>query len=109
MKRSSLFLLELISMILLFSICAAVCVSLLGKAWGISRQSDRLTHAVYLAETAAAHIQADLPYTPEAVDGYAVQTAPGNRQDGLSSTLITVRYEGEIVYELAVSHLEGLS
>lgn len=51
--RSSLFLVELVIDLLLFALCAAVCVGLLVHARGMSRESTRLTSAVYIAQSIA--------------------------------------------------------
>ena len=49
-KKANLFLIELVCNLL---ICAAVCVGLLVHARRISRESTRLTQAVYLAQSIA--------------------------------------------------------
>ncbi len=46
-------LLELILDLCVFAVCAVVCVLLLVRAQGISAGSQRLTRAVYLAQSAA--------------------------------------------------------
>lgn len=51
--RSRLLLLELICDLLIFALCAIVCVTLLVRARSMSQESTRLTQAVYLAQTAA--------------------------------------------------------
>lgn len=51
--RSVLFLTELVLDLLLFALCAAVCAALLAHARSMSRESGRLTEAVYAAQTAA--------------------------------------------------------
>ncbi len=107
MKKSSLFLLELVFMIFIFSICAAVCVSILGKSWNLSRDSERLTHAVYLAETAAARFQAHGEPLPEGGDGYTITLEDTGSSRGLTETLITVHFEEEAIYSLNVTREEG--
>lgn len=52
-RRSNLFTLELVLNLFLFALCAAVCVALLIHARSMSRQSQELTQAVYLAQSAA--------------------------------------------------------
>ena len=52
-KKANLFLIELVCNLLIFALCAAVCVGLLVHARRISRESTRLTQAVYLAQSIA--------------------------------------------------------
>lgn len=52
-KRSSLFLTELVLSLLVFIVCAVVCVSLLVYSYNTSKNSTNLTHAVFLAESMA--------------------------------------------------------
>lgn len=56
-KRTNLFLIELILNLLIFVLCAAVCVGLLVHAHSLSRESTELTGAVYAAQAAAAEWQ----------------------------------------------------
>lgn len=53
MRRTHLFLTELVLDLFLFAVCAAVCAGLLLRARGMSRESRRLTEAVYAAQTIA--------------------------------------------------------
>ena len=46
-------LLELVLDLCVFAVCALICVLLLVRAGTISRGSERLTRAVYLAQTLA--------------------------------------------------------
>lgn len=52
-KKANLFLIELVCNLLIFALCAAVCVGLLVHARRISQESTRLTQAVYLAQSIA--------------------------------------------------------
>lgn len=52
-KRTNLFLLELVFNLMIFALCAGVCVGLLIHAKSLSRDSGDLTFAVYAAQTAA--------------------------------------------------------
>ncbi len=103
MKRLSPLLLELIAMVLIFSLCAAVCMRVLSDAWSVSRSSERLTQAVALAETAAARLQSEIPYHGGATGEYTVvlEETPGD--SGLTDTLISVKYEEELIYTLTVT------
>lgn len=51
--RSQLLLVELICDLVIFAICAIVCVTLLVQARLMSQESTQLTDAVYVAQTAA--------------------------------------------------------
>ncbi len=51
-RRLRLLLLELVFSLALFVLCAAVCTALLVYARGMSRESETLTQAVYLAQSA---------------------------------------------------------
>lgn len=52
-KKANLFLIELVCNLLIFALCAAVCVGLLVHARRLSRESTQLTQAVYLAQSIA--------------------------------------------------------
>ena len=103
MKRFSPLLLELIFMVLIFSLCAAVCMSVLAGAWNVSRSSERLTQAVYLAETAAARLQSGLPYGGGGEGAYTVVLEKTAVESGLTDALISVNYEEEPIYTLTVT------
>lgn len=103
MKRFSSPLLELIFMVLIFSLCAAVCMSLLAGAWNLSRSSERLTQAVHLAERAAARLQAGLPYEGGKEGAYTVILERTAAEPGLTDALIAVNYEEEVLYTLTVT------
>lgn len=51
--RSRLLMLELVLNLVIFALCAAVCVVLLVQARSMGRESTALTQAVYLAQSAA--------------------------------------------------------
>ncbi len=103
MKRFSPLLLELIFMILTFSLCAAVCMSVLADAWSLSRSSERLTQAVNLAEIAAARLQSGIPYEGGVTGEYTVVLEKLPEASGLTDTLVSVNYEEELIYTLTVS------
>ncbi len=58
-KKSSLLMIELISAILIFSVCCAICVGLFVEADRESKNSARLTQAVLLAQNAAELLNGD--------------------------------------------------
>ena len=107
MKRFSPLLLELIFMVLIFSLCSAVCISLLAEAWNISHNSERLTQAVYLAETAAARLQSGTSYEGGETGEYTVLLTKSGEDAGLTDAIISVKYEQELIYTLTVT-LEDL-
>lgn len=99
MKRANLFLLELVLDLLLFALCAAVCVGLLLHAKGMSLESRRLTDAVYLAQDAAETWRTG--GTPaETSDGYEIQVTETGDKAPLRCCDITISRDGEIVYTL---------
>lgn len=55
--KSRLFLLELLLMILFFSVAAAICVQLFAKAHTTRCKSQQLTHAVSLTENVSAVLE----------------------------------------------------
>lgn len=61
MKRNhsaGLFLMEIIVVILFFSVCAGICIQAFAKADSMSREASSLNHAVVRAESAAEEIRA---------------------------------------------------
>lgn len=96
--RANLFLLELVLDLFVFALCAAVCVGLLVRAHDLSRESGRLTQAVYLAQSAAeaARTGATLPEPPE---GYEI-CHETKEADGVTSMEIRVLCQGRTVYTL---------
>lgn len=57
-SKSSLFLMELILVILFFSIAGAICIQIFVKAHLLSRSASELNRAVALAQSAAAGLEA---------------------------------------------------
>lgn len=88
-QGSRLFLTELIISLSLFVISAAVCVALLVHARGMSLESNRLTQAVYMAQSAAEAWRAGEP---------AAQ--PASNEDELTLSL----QESEGRLDVAVYH-----
>ena len=71
-SKSQTFLLELLIMILLFSLAAVICVRIFVKAYQMNRESERLTQAVTLVRSLEAVLRSDgacgetmLAYWPE--------------------------------------------
>ncbi|MDR0596370.1 MAG: hypothetical protein LBG50_02400 [Clostridiales Family XIII bacterium] len=57
-SKTAIFLFELMVVILIFSIAAAVCTNVFGKAYGFSEESKDLTMAVLKAESIAEEFKA---------------------------------------------------
>lgn len=75
-SRSRLLLLELMFDLLIFALCAVVCTALLVQAKAISRESTRLTEAVYIAQSAAERCRNGLALPAGYwADGTPVETA----------------------------------
>ena len=91
-------LLERILDLCVFAVCAVVCVLLLVRAQGISAGSQRLTRAVYLAQSAAETWKAagEIPGAGALSDeGYAVEI-----EEGAGEADVTVTWNGETVYTI---------
>jgi hypothetical protein len=57
-SKTAIFLFELMVVILIFSLAAAVCTNIFGKAYGFSTESKALTMAVLKAESIAEEFKA---------------------------------------------------
>ena len=97
-KRTNLFLIELVFNLFIFALCAAVCVGLLLHARRLSQESERLSQAVTLAQSAAESLRTGgtLPEVPEGYEISPLLTA----EEGLVDAQILVLYGGETVYTL---------
>lgn len=97
-RRSNLFLLELVLNLALFALCASVCVALLVHTRSMSRESEALTQAVYLAQSAAERWRAtgEIPaWTAPDENGF---TGRGSVEGGALSIAI---YQGDqLIYML---------
>lgn len=91
-SRSRLLLLELLFDLVIFALCAAVCVAILATARSMSRESRELTDAVYLAQSAAESGQAE-HYEQ---DGYEVSITAA----GAGVRTIQVSKDGRDIYTL---------
>lgn len=101
MSRANLFLLELVGNLVIFVLCAAVCVGLIIQAHNVSDESAQLTQAVYLAQSTAEALRSgsDVPTAPEGYE-ITVDAAEGS-VSGTESAQITVLCNGEEVYTLS--------
>ena len=99
MKRSNLFLLELILDLALFLLCGTVCVGLFLRAGAMSRESQRLTQAVAPAQSTAEALRGDQPL-PQAPQGYQILSQVEEKEDGLCRASVEIRWEDSVVYTL---------
>ena len=112
-SRASLQLMELLMMVLVFSLAAALCLEVFARAGEISGETERRDRAVALAADAAEILKAtdgDLS-AAEAVsrEGYRVTVIPGRtRQPGLSEAEIQVFFEEELLFSLNTGWQEVL-
>lgn len=93
--KSRLLLMELVCDLVIFTLCAVVCVALLVQARSMSQTSTELTRAVYLAQEAV-----ETGFTGTTEDGYLVSAAETACTDGPNDRLYTVTREGRVIYEL---------
>lgn len=123
LSKSNLFLLELIIVILFFSVCTAVCVGLFVQARQISQNSTALSDAVLLAQSAAECFKADSLESLPLQDGKAYfdkDTAPcgqdaavyileltENMDSDIATADICVTFGGEQIFELTTARAVG--
>ena len=93
--RSSLFLTELVLDLLIFSLCAVVCVGMFARAHNTSMKSLHLTDAVAIAQSAAELIKGGADPQTAARDGYTLTVT-----DNISFVRIDVSVDDEVVYSL---------
>ena len=100
-SKSRLFFIEILIIIVFFSICAGVCMNLFAKAKLISVESSDLTKGVMVAKSAAEAVKAE-------GDSPELERLLGGCRDG---NMIRIYYDGQwqklprkeaAVYELAV-------
>lgn len=113
--KSRLFLLELILMIFFFAIASSVCIQIFVKAHTLSRDSERLTAAVNLAQSTVSILEAG-KFTP---DDLKTQWPQGrirdesfvlyldeewhNCTDGESSYILDVEFMDDVISEASIS------
>ena len=106
-KKANLFLIELVLNLLIFALCAAVCVGLLLHARSMSLESTRLTQAVYLVQSTAEALRAGSAL-PEAPEGYRCEVSR-TEDSGLTSASIEVFWGDTALYTLETSWIPALS
>lgn len=99
MRRSRLFLLELVLNLALFTLCGAVCVGLLLRAESMSARSRELTQAVALAQSAAEALRTGqaLPQVPT---GYSLLPRLDRESGPVRRASIEVRQGERVIYTL---------
>ena len=100
-SRARLLLVELILDLVIFALCAAVCVALLVRARSMSRESTELTQAVYLAQTETWRSHGD--GADRTVDGYQVQHTRTGGGTSVQTGRVRISRDGRLIYELEVS------
>ena len=100
-------LMELLVMILVFSVAAAACLGIFAEARLLSEDTARLDRAVVLARNAAERLKAgyDLP-DPEDLT-LTAETLPG-QIPGLRQVRITVTYNNDPVFRLDTGWQENI-
>lgn len=105
-KRPSLLLTELICGLLIFVICAVVCVALLVRADTASRRSGALTDAVFLAQTAAEQFKTGVDAPADRAGECQAQFAL-REAEGVDYLDITVWWNDEAIYTVTAARLSG--
>jgi Tfp pilus assembly protein PilE len=122
-SKSAIFLFELMIIILVFSIAAAVCVSIFAKAFNMSKESEDLTMSAITAQTAAEEYKAgvsdlkqryyDADWEPATEDKamYTVAIEGAGEADGLrSANVVVYKIDGskhDNIFSIPVSKYEG--
>ncbi len=86
MKRHSIFLQELLMVILFFALCAAVCVRLFAGAYTINRHTGEQTQVQQIVQNAAEIVRSD----PAGAQAALLANMPGAAADGLG---VLVKYD----------------
>lgn len=106
LSRASLLLLELSAAVVLFVVCAAVCIGIMLQADAISRESAALTEAVSVATEYAERWRA-LPYADLSEDCRGLRVVVQNTMRGGTRTAsISVREERQEIYRLLVAEVK---
>lgn len=108
-SKSELFLMEFIVVILFFSLCAAICISGFVKANNVSEASEKLNHAVILAQSIAEKIKATSgnveEYSGHYEDRYYLEVKTWVEQEILTAE-IQVYDESDMEKEKEICRLE---
>lgn len=105
--KGNLIFMELLVMILVFSLAAAACLGIFSNARLLAEDTARLDRAVTLARNTAELLKAGLPPEyPEAGDLTLVITKEPSELPGLKQATITVLYDAAPVYSLTTGWQE---
>lgn len=104
-SKSSLFLMELIIAILIFSVCAAVCMQVFAAAKRASNQSSELSHAVMCAQSAVETYKAASGDLEEAARLFGAELAASD-EARVSYGGDWQRTDGEAAYTLSLIVLD---
>ncbi|ODU57309.1 MAG: hypothetical protein ABT01_02470 [Clostridium sp. SCN 57-10] len=105
MSRTSLLLLELAAAVVLFVLCAAVCIGISLRSEGISRESVELTQAVAMATEYAERWRAQ-PFDDLVEDSGGLRVMVRNTMRGSTRTArISVCAAKKEVYHLLVAEV----
>ncbi|MCC8122606.1 MAG: hypothetical protein LIO58_03610 [Oscillospiraceae bacterium] len=100
-NRANLFLIELVFNLLIFGLCAAVCVNLLLTARSMGQESDHLTHGLYIAQSTAEQLRAGITPPTEWEGGYTVLiTNTANPTQNVQFYRIEVLQNGDSCFTL---------
>lgn len=118
-SKSAIFLFELMIVILVFSIAAAICTSIFAKGYQYSSESENLTHAVINAESAAekykvnptgaslneVYFNGNWEETASSDDAAFTMTLTPSREGNLNLCEISVinKANGESIYQITVA------
>lgn len=112
-NRTSLVLMELLVMVLVFALAAAVCLGVFAKADSISKETARRDTAVTLAQNAAEMLQATGGDAAQVLqklnipDGFSVEITPENSEiPGLGKATVAVLWQGAETFRLTVGWQE---
>ena len=99
-NRASLTLMEMLIMVLVFSLSAAICLGLFAGADRLSEETSRQDRAVILAQNAAEALKAGAEPEPAEEGLYLdIQEVPSGIS-GLKQAEITVFFEKEAIFTL---------
>ena len=115
---TSLFLLELLLGLLIFALCAAVCVRFFAASLETAHDTADYTSAVQIAQTIAEQCQSGVPpqaapnkwnasAEPDEQGEYTAELSVKDTSDGVVDTVITINNsKGKMLYILDFSYME---
>lgn len=110
-QKSTLLLMEQLTMLLVFGLAAALCLQLFAKADDIRQETERLDTAVVLAQNAANTLKATCGDVDAAAalgaEGYEVQITEIPTGGKLGKAQIQIFYEGSALFSLTTGWQEA--